>query len=311
MNNIVLDLSGSYQPLNTNLTNISSNIWPGSISITTLGTITTGTWHGSPIADSYIASASTWNAKEPTIISGTTSQYWRGDKTWQTLDKTSVGLSNVENTALSTWSGSTNITTLGTISSGVWQGTAIADSYIASATTWNAKLSANQTITLSGDVTGSGATAITTTLANVVTAGTGTKITYNAKGLITGSTTLTVSDMPSQVVSWPVIVPFVGKPGNNQLFTLVYFTQSVLFPSGLTGSGGVVLSANPASTYTATIYKNASSVGTISISTGGLYTFTFTSSVTYAAGDIMKIIGQATADTTLQDLSFTLVGTAQ
>ncbi len=34
---------------------------------------------------------------EPTITPGTTSQYWRGDKTWQTLDKTAVGLSNVAN----------------------------------------------------------------------------------------------------------------------------------------------------------------------------------------------------------------------
>lgn len=38
------------------------------------------------------------NGKEPTISSGTTSQYWRGDKTWQTHDKASVGLSNVPNT---------------------------------------------------------------------------------------------------------------------------------------------------------------------------------------------------------------------
>lgn len=70
------------------------------------------------------------SGKEPTITSGTTSQYWRGDKSWQTLDKSAVGLGNVENTALSTWSGSSNITTLGTISSGVWQGTVIGASYI-------------------------------------------------------------------------------------------------------------------------------------------------------------------------------------
>lgn len=31
------------------------------------------------------------------ITSGTTSQYWRGDKTWQTLNKSSVGLGNVDN----------------------------------------------------------------------------------------------------------------------------------------------------------------------------------------------------------------------
>lgn len=37
--------------------------------------------------------------KENTITSGTISQYWRGDKTWQNLDKTAVGLSNVDNTS--------------------------------------------------------------------------------------------------------------------------------------------------------------------------------------------------------------------
>jgi hypothetical protein len=37
-----------------------------------------------------------------------------------------VGLGNVENVALSTWPGSTNITTVGTITGGVWQGSPIA-----------------------------------------------------------------------------------------------------------------------------------------------------------------------------------------
>lgn len=37
--------------------------------------------------------------KEPSIAAGTTGQYWRGDKSWQTLDKTAVGLSNVDNTS--------------------------------------------------------------------------------------------------------------------------------------------------------------------------------------------------------------------
>jgi hypothetical protein len=37
------------------------------------------------------------DTKEPTITAGTTSQYYRGDKTFQTLDKTAVGLSDVAN----------------------------------------------------------------------------------------------------------------------------------------------------------------------------------------------------------------------
>lgn len=39
------------------------------------------------------------NGKEPTITAGTTAQYYRGDKTFQTLDKAAVGLSNVDNTS--------------------------------------------------------------------------------------------------------------------------------------------------------------------------------------------------------------------
>lgn len=38
-------------------------------------------------------------AVEPVITAGTTAQYFRGDKTFQTLDKTAVGLSNVDNTS--------------------------------------------------------------------------------------------------------------------------------------------------------------------------------------------------------------------
>ena len=56
-------------------------------------------WQGVPIADARIASAAAWNAKEGGIVAGTTGQYWRGDKSWQTLDKNAVGLGNVDNTA--------------------------------------------------------------------------------------------------------------------------------------------------------------------------------------------------------------------
>ena len=39
------------------------------------------------------------SGKESTITSGTVSQYYRGDKTFQTLDKTAVGLGSVDNTS--------------------------------------------------------------------------------------------------------------------------------------------------------------------------------------------------------------------
>ncbi|MFB6518582.1 glycosyl hydrolase family 28-related protein [Streptomyces sp. NPDC056401] len=37
--------------------------------------------------------------KEPTLTPGTVSQYLRGDKSWQTLDKSAVGLANIDNTS--------------------------------------------------------------------------------------------------------------------------------------------------------------------------------------------------------------------
>lgn len=37
--------------------------------------------------------------KEPLISEGTSQQYYRGDKTWQTLNKATVGLADVDNTA--------------------------------------------------------------------------------------------------------------------------------------------------------------------------------------------------------------------
>ena len=47
--------------------------------------------------------------------------------------KTTLSLNNVENTALSTWTGSTNITTLGTITTGTWTGSVIGASYLPTA----------------------------------------------------------------------------------------------------------------------------------------------------------------------------------
>jgi len=67
--------------------------------ITTSGTI--GITQATTTTDGYLSSAdwNTFNSKEPGITPGTTSQYWRGDKSWQTLDKNTVGLGNVDNTS--------------------------------------------------------------------------------------------------------------------------------------------------------------------------------------------------------------------
>jgi hypothetical protein len=73
-------------------------------------------WTGSVYVEISASAAMTWgqiggtlsnqtdlqnalNSKENTITAGTTAQYFRGDKTFQTLDKAAVGLGNVDNTS--------------------------------------------------------------------------------------------------------------------------------------------------------------------------------------------------------------------
>jgi hypothetical protein len=65
----------------------------------------------------------------------------------------------------------------------------------------NTYLTGNQSISLSGDVTGTGTTAITVTLTNVGTAGTYTKVTTDAKGRVTAGTTLSATDIPTLTAS--------------------------------------------------------------------------------------------------------------
>ena len=74
-----------------------------------------------------------------------------------TLTKAMVGLGNVENTKLSTWNGSENITTLGTITSGTWNGSKIANDYLV-----------NSKVTIAGtDVSLGGSVAVSTLQTNL------------------------------------------------------------------------------------------------------------------------------------------------
>lgn len=61
------------------------------------------------------------NGNADTVTNGVVTTGSYADPTWITsLNKTKVGLGAVENTTLSTWNGTTNITTLGTIATGTW-----------------------------------------------------------------------------------------------------------------------------------------------------------------------------------------------
>lgn len=108
-----------------NVENTALSTWTGSSNITTLGNVGTGTWNGSTIGINRGGTGQTTangalNALLPSQ-SGQTNKFLQTNGTnavWTAISKSTVGLSNVENTALSTWAGSTAITTLGTIIAG-------------------------------------------------------------------------------------------------------------------------------------------------------------------------------------------------
>ena len=60
--------------------------------------LNTGTAAGTVAVGNHTHTPASLGA-EPAISSGTTAQYWRGDKAWTTLDKAAVGLNNVDNTS--------------------------------------------------------------------------------------------------------------------------------------------------------------------------------------------------------------------
>ena len=101
--------------------NTALSTWAGTTNITTLGTIGTGVWQGTSISTTYT------DAKIKTVTGTTNRLTIGGTSTDPTFDISS------------SYVGQSSITTLGTVTTGIWNGTAIGDSYISSAATWNAK----------------------------------------------------------------------------------------------------------------------------------------------------------------------------
>jgi hypothetical protein len=122
------------------------------------------------------------------------------------ISKSKVGLGNVENTALSTWAGTNNLTTVGTINSGTWSGTAIALSNGGTGATNATAARANLGLVIGTDVQAplvAGTdyqiplTAGTSYIVpnSSITAKTKIKITYDSKGLITAGVDATTADI--------------------------------------------------------------------------------------------------------------------
>lgn len=120
-----------------------------------------------------------------------------------------------------------------------------------------------------------------------------------------------LTDIDGSVGSPPFTlgVAIIDPPEEDEVFVRYTFAEEVDFADDFAGSVADV-ETNPSATYTITVLKDGSSIGTISISTGGAVTFTTTGgAVTFAVGERLSLVGQSGAEGTLAGVSITFLGT--
>ena len=216
---------------------------------------------------------------EPSITAGTSAQYWRGDKTWQTLPTLpTVGTWGALN--YPTWtSGSPFIkmTAAGTFGLDT-----------------SVYLTANQTITLTGAVTGSGTTSIATTLAssivglsNLTATGTPSSTTYLRGDNTWATINVSIGGSNTQI-QFNNSGSFAGDSNliwdNTYKKLMLGTTSSVSAPSfqvyqPTTGIGTVTITSG-AVTGSGTQFTNTFKVGDTLVCNGTTYTITVLSSDT-------------------------------
>jgi len=183
-----------------------------------------------------------------------------------TTARTSIGLGNVENVALSTWGGSENILTVGTIATGTWQGTVITNPYIADdITLTNITQITNRDI---NDLTGSLAIASTTGILINSRGGTG-QDTSAWSGFIKltsgtwGTTTIDISDDTNLTAGRSLTLTGDDIAADDELYT-DSFAISIPTPD-TTDSGYIQKSFPKAITITKVICSVATSTASTTI----------------------------------------------
>ena len=134
---------------------------------------------------------------------------------------------------------------------------------------------------------------------------TSANVTVDQQGRITA-----VSSGSGSGLARPVPFGFGSPPPTASEVMLVHiFSMTVNFAANWSGSVGTAGMA-PTSSFVLTVTKNGAAAGTITISTGGAFTFATPGGlpISFSSGDVLKVIAPATVSATLTDVAVSLYG---
>lgn len=124
-----------------------------------------------------------------------------------------------------------------------------------------------------------------------------------------GATWADYAPSGSGEIAYAVPFGFATAPAASEMLLLHVFAEAVTFPASWAGAAGRI-GTNPAAAFTLDVQKNGVSVGTISVTTSGVIAYsTGGTAVSFAAGDLLTVVGPTTADTAIANCAFTLPGT--
>lgn len=184
------------------------------------------------------------------------------------------------------------------------------------------------TITINAGLTGTEAAIVVATGGGADTtfvAGAGVTLNSNGGSLVLGSDNRSaaiiprgsdkffiIGDLGTTVATTPYDVGFwypAEAVALDQVMEMV-IPRAIVFQDDFAGSFGFVETA-PAATYTMSVERNGTAIGTISIGTTGAFTFATTGTTTEAfnVGDRLTVRAPATTDGTIDTITVTLAGT--